>query len=234
MRKRLVSIGLLSAAFSLLGATPAPVPAPSESPPTPLKEIGSVRTSVCSTVVVHANSAIDATLANDANLRALIVSLSTAGVDDATDLSKRNTYRALENAAAKMRETALEGEAEVRRLRALAADSPEPRKSELKAFADAIGGALYRQRMMAIEAQRLVAVQQGREESHAEDVRSAPDLAFPPRPGAYPTRSAAPTAPPSVEGAFKIVAADFAQRGKRVAIDEGIAADHALGAATGC
>jgi hypothetical protein len=227
--------GTVASAIALLGTARPPIPAPSD-PPTPLKEIGRVRASVCSTIVVHANAAIDDALANDSDLRGLIVALTTADMDDATDLKKHNTYHDLELAAAKVRETALDGEGEVRRLRALAADSPEPRKSDLKAFADALGEALYRQRMMAIDAQRLASVQHGREEKANDDARFANDAAHYSRIAPRPTQTEGPIAPPppSIDKAFKLVAADFADRSKLVTVDEGVAADHGLGATTGC
>jgi len=231
----LVRLCTVATAFVALGATPQPEPAASE-PPTPLKEIGRVRASVCSTIVVHANSAIDDALANDGDLRSLIAALTTAKLDDATELQRRNAFHDFERAAAKLRETALDGEGEIRRLRALAAESPEPRKSELKAFADALGGALYRQRVMAIEAQRLLIVQQGRAERAGDDLAFAPQAAPAGRPDAVVLATPGPLSPPSYayEKAFKLVAADFADRTRLITIDEGVAADHSLGATTGC
>jgi hypothetical protein len=222
-------------ALAALGVSPPPEPAASEAP-TPLKEIGRVRASVCSTIVVHANSAIDDALSNDADLHALIGGLTTAKLDDATELQKHNAFREFEQAAAKLRETAIDGEAEVRRLRALAAESPEPRKSELKAFADALGGALYRQRTMAIDAQRLLAVQQGRADSAASELTFAQHAAPAGRPDIIVQATPGPLIAPgyAYDKAFRLVAADFVERTKLVAVDEGVAADHSLGATTGC
>jgi len=235
MRSLLVRLGTIATAIAVLGGAPAPNPAPSD-PPTPLKEIGRVRASVCATIVVHANAAIDDALANDSDLHGLILALTTADMDDATDLKKHNTYHDLELAAAKVRETALDGEGEIRRLRALAADSPEPRKSELKAFADALGAALYRQRLMAIDAQRLAGVQQGREEKAMDDTNFANGAAQFSRIAPRSTPTAGPIVPPatSIDKAFTSVAADFADRSKLVTVDEGVAADRSLGATTGC
>ena len=195
-----------------------------------------MRTSVCSTIVVHANSAIDDALANDSDLHALIVHLATANINNATTLDKHNQLNALANAASKLRETAISGEEEVRRLRALAANSPEPRKTELKEFADAIGGALYRQRVMAIDAQRAVVVQQGREEAQSQSEFTAGMNAHPVNtlgqemnPNAVTTLAGA-----DYDKVFKAIAAEFVDRAKLVAIDEGVAADHGLGATTGC
>jgi len=69
--------GTVASVIALLGAARPPIPAPSD-PPTPLKEIGRVRARVCST-------------ANDSDLHGLIVALTTADMDDATDLKKQNT-----------------------------------------------------------------------------------------------------------------------------------------------
>jgi hypothetical protein len=237
MRSLLGSFCTVAVTLAGLGAAPQPQPAASEEP-TPLKEIGRVRTSVCSTIVVHANSAIDDALADDSDVHALIAGLAGANMDDATELKRHNTYHDLELAAAKLRETALDGEAEVRRMRALAADSPEPRKSDLKAFADAIGGALYRQRMMAIDAQRLLAVQQGRESRAEVATQTAAD---PPSlnnraPNTNQAPAPLPLAAPagSVDQAFRSVAAEFVERTKLITADEGVAAGHSLGATTGC
>jgi len=233
----LVRFCTFATALATLGAA-QPEPSASEAP-TPLKEIGRVRTSVCSTIVVHANSAIDAALSNDSDLHNLIVSLATTDMDGVTDLKRHFLYRDFEKAAAKLHMTALDGEAEVRRLRALAADSPEPRKTELKAFADALGGALARQRLMAVDAQRLLLVQQGRAEKAGDDALIASNVTA--RTGtaqfANPASSSAPTTVEqnnSVDKAFRSVAADFVEREKLVTIDEGVAADHSLGATTGC
>ncbi len=231
----LVRLCTAASVSAMLGVAPSPEPAASDAP-TPLKEIGRVRTSVCSTIVVHANSAIDDALANDSDLHNLIAALVTANMDDATELKRRNTYHDLERVASKLRETALDGEGEVRRMRALAAESPEPRKSELRAFADALGGALYRQRTIAIDTQRLLAVQQGREAKAEADAQSATDATtFNSRGGAMPRKDAPyATQPGSVDAAFRSVASDIADRTKLVTADEGVAADHSLGATTGC
>jgi hypothetical protein len=217
----LVRVCTAATALAMLGTAPQPEPSASGAP-TPLTEIGRVRTSVCATIVAHANGAIDDALADDTDVHDLIVGLETAQLDGATDFKRRTTYGEIERAAARLRETALAGEDEIRRMRADAADSPEPRKTELKAFADALGGALYRQRMMGIETQRLVAVQQGREAAGGLDPRTSS--------AAFGTSAQAS----SVDRTFRSVAADFIDRAKHIAVDEGVAADHSAGATAGC
>ncbi|MGB8267029.1 MAG: hypothetical protein WCE44_11930 [Candidatus Velthaea sp.] len=237
MRTLLVSAGLALASGALLGAGSDPSPPAADASPTPLKQIGRVRTSVCSTIVVHANSAIDDALANDAAVRSLAVQLATANIADATDLAKRKVINAIENAVSKLRETALAGEGEVRRLRQLAADSPEPRKTELRQFADAIGGALYRQRMIAIDTQRLIVIQQGRESVQNQNAMYAGTGTTADATGRTPDPVIEQTATAKqadYDQAFKTVAADIVERSKLILSDEGIAADHGLGATTGC
>lgn len=102
----------------------------------------------------------------------------------------------------------------------------------------AIDGALYRQRMMAIDTQRLLAVQQGwgsRAEVATQTAADPPSLS-----NRAPNTNQAPAPLPlaapagSVDQAFRSVAAEFVERAKLITADEGVAAGHSLGATTGC
>ena len=84
-----------------------------------------------------------------------------------------------------MRVASSAADGEIKKLREYAANSPDPkRKEELKAFADALGGALYRQKKAAVEFMRDVTIMRGREEA-----AEAREIMQRRQPGAAATRS---------------------------------------------
>ena len=141
-----------------LAAAPA-APAPSAAPaaasgtatggakPTPLTEIGRVRAlPACVPIVAHANGAITQALENDRTLAIMTQNLRGTDYDKLNSLQRRNAIESLMRQAEAMRIASSAGDVEVKKLRDYAKASPDPkRKEELKTFADALGGALYRQ-----------------------------------------------------------------------------------------
>lgn len=235
-------------------AAPSPVPSPSAppAPPSPLKEIGHVESlSVCSTIVVHANGAINAALDNDQTLALTINRLRTTDLDSESDLKRRNGMSDLWTLAGRIRMSAMAGTAEIKRLRTMAAQTTQPgRKAELSAFADALGGALARQRKAGQDLDHLLAIIDGRravEQVNTQDLVEARDAIAGPAGGAMSTGNpgepadpavmrniAAPAGPVHVNDILRTTADDFQARSQDILSDEGVAADHSLGATTGC
>ncbi len=137
------------------------------------------------------------------------------------------------------------GVAEIKRLRAMDAQTTDlTRKAELKAFTDALGGAIVRQRKAATDLDQMLAIIDGRraveevntQEFAAQRAASAEPAGL----GVLATDAgvlrnpAAPVTPSHVNGFLRSAADDFQSRAQTILGDEGVAADHALGATTGC
>lgn len=141
-----------SVALATPGASFAAAPPPTTATPAPvLKVIANVRsTSRCAEIVTHANSAIGSALNNDVQLDQLITRLRAVNLDDGNPIHRRNALDALGEFAKNVTKQSRSADDEVKRLRALAEKSTDPQeKKELKAFADALGGALWRQQKIA-------------------------------------------------------------------------------------
>ncbi len=107
-----------------------------------------MRTSAaCGNIVVHANSAIFSTLRNDATLSLAIVRLRNLDLE-ASSLSLQKGIHELGRLADQLRDDANRGVGEIKRLRDLADRSTDPaaQGGVDGTFADALGGALYRQK----------------------------------------------------------------------------------------
>src|SRR5580704_18015476 len=111
----------LVVAMLLLDPTPAPSAAqPSvTAAPTVLKEIGRVHSSVCGSIVVHANSAISSALRNDTTLLATVRRLRYADLES-SGLALERGIEDLDKFAAHLHDEALHGGSEVDRLRQIA------------------------------------------------------------------------------------------------------------------
>jgi hypothetical protein len=227
---------LFSSIVAAIIAAPAPLPSPSSGP---LKEIGHVRASVvCGNIVVHANSAISSALRNDATIVSAVNRLRTIDLESST-LSMQRGIHDLDRLAGDMRADAVHGVGEVKRLRELAEKSTDPtRKAELKAFADWLGGALYRQKKVAMDLDGFVAYLEYRD-------MATPDETETKMVAATNSDVASPvlTPPPYYQGIARQqtlnemageAARDFASRLPDIARDESRAADHSEGAVSGC
>ncbi|MHB8145648.1 MAG: hypothetical protein ACYDGM_00100 [Vulcanimicrobiaceae bacterium] len=141
-------VNLLTLLIALTSASPSPMP--SASPVPALHEIMRVRSSaLCAEFASHANGAIDAATSNDTTLVRLVDSLGRAKMDDSR-LAWNNELLRLERMSDKITQQWRTGEREVAQVRALAAKSTDPQeKSELTSSANALGGALWRQRRIA-------------------------------------------------------------------------------------
>ncbi|MDB5093404.1 MAG: hypothetical protein JWO85_1505 [Candidatus Eremiobacteraeota bacterium] len=223
-----------------LASNPSPSPAPASSVrPTPLTEIGRVRTTpICTTIVVHANGAITSALDNDRTLAILTTNLRNTDFDRLNSLQRRNAIEELMKQASAVRINGKLADGEIKQLRAYAQTSTDPeRKAELKAFADALGGAIYRQTKVANEFMRDVTIVQGRED--AKEVRDIRNRDNPPIENAASLPMGAgrvqmPDPPRSYNQTMRAVAADLIDLQTGIIADEGVAADHSIAATSGC
>jgi hypothetical protein len=229
---------LLPIVVALAAADPAPA-ASSAPRPTPLTEIGRVRAiPACVPIVAHANGAITQALDNDRTLAVLTTNLHNTNFDKLNFMQRKNAIDALMKQAEAMRVASSAGDVEVKKLREYAKNSADPqRKEELKLFADALGGALYRQKKAAVEFMRDVAILQGREE--AAEARGIMRAANPVPPylaaqTAANTPSILPGVPDSYNKQFQGIGATLDDLTKGILMDEGLAADHSIAATSGC
>ena len=137
-------------ALLLLVALVNTSPAASPTPMPPLHEIMHVRSSaLCGEFATHANSAISDATGNDTTLVSLINVLGRSTMDQST-LAYNNELLALEHLSDHITSQWHDGEREVGQIRSLASKSTDPKeKLELTASANALGGALWRQRRIA-------------------------------------------------------------------------------------
>jgi len=134
----------------LLMAAAASTSAPSATPSAePLKTIVTVKSSpFCGQFAKGANAAITSVVTNDAALGTLLYSLRTNNLAGSS-LGRYGTLEHLTSIADAMYRQYRSGEAAVNQLRSLEAQATdEAEKAELKAAADALGGALYRQHLI--------------------------------------------------------------------------------------
>ena len=218
-----------------------PAPAASTAPrPTPLTEIGRVRAlPACVPIVAHANGAITHALENDRTLAVITTNLKNTDFDKLNFLQRRNAIDALMKQAEAMRITSSAGDAEVKKLREYATNSPDPkRKEELKTFADALGGALYRQKKAAVEFMRDISIMRGRED--ASEVREIMKTANPapplvPQPvSVRTTANVLPDAPTTYNKQLQYIGDTLDGLTAGIQTDEGLAADHSIAATSGC
>jgi hypothetical protein len=255
-----VSAALLSPGVTR-AAAPAPVPATAAAPA--LKVIASVRsTPRCAEIVTHANSAIGGALNNDVQLQQVITRLRAVNLDDGNPIHRRNGLAALGEFAKNLTLQSRAADDEVKRLRALAARSTDPQEQkELKAFADSLGGALWRQQKIARDLNGYLASVDFQDmatftEAQQQANRAAFGVADPylrsvteARPSTGVDRNRQPIDPssgmrpaplghdPNVPTATEEAAAaatDFASRLPDIALDENGAAQHVAGALSRC
>ena len=223
---------LVLAAVLATAAAPTPSPAPS-SASQPLTEIGHVTSSaICTSIVVRANSAIGAALRNDQTVSLAVDTLRHVNLDTSNVIERQKGMNAIERLAEELRQSSGDADAQIKKLRDLAAKSDDPvRKEELKEFADALGGALQRQRRIGADLQRMLVIMDGRQarlEAQRDVMYSNPGVIAP---------GAAWNDTFSTQH-FNAIALAAAQevenRTLSIAADESKAADHVVGAVSGC
>jgi len=217
-----------------------PGPAASSAPrPTPLTEIGRVRAlPACVPIVAHANGAITQALDNDRTLAILSNNAHNTDFDKLNFLQRRNSIEALMKQAEAIRIASSSGDVEVKKLREYAAAATDPeRKAELKAFADALGGAMYRQKKAAVEFMRDVTIMHGREDAAEGRELMRQNNPVPPNlqaQGMANLPSILPGNPDSYNKQFNQIGDAIDADVQGVMSDEGLAADHSIAATSGC
>ncbi len=217
-----------------------PAPAASSAPrPTPLTEIGRVKAlPACVPIVAHANGAITQALDNDRMLAIISTNLHATDFDKLNFLQRRNAIEALMKQAEAMRTAASAGDVEVKKLREYAVNSPDPqRKAELKAFADAIGGAIYRQKKAAVEFMRDVTIMRGREDAAEAHDLMRQNNPVPPYAAAQQManlQGPLPVPPPTYNKQLRQIGDVMDDMTHGILLDEGTAADHSIAATSGC
>jgi hypothetical protein len=225
------------------GPTPSPSPTPSTQPLQVIVTVSS--TSVCSAIVAHANNAIGSTISGDQTLVTAIRSLRATKLSTGNPISRRNTLTALGNLAISLDESAVSGQAEVKHLRALAENSSDPdRKKELAAFADALGGALWRQHKVARDLNGFLDAMDAKDMDTPDEDTANMDIGlFGPTPSPNPFNPAVGPPedprdrtidPPTDDTAAAKAAQDFQDRVTDIVKDERTANAHIPGAIAGC
>jgi hypothetical protein len=231
MLQPLVLIVAIAAAGAPASAPPQP--AATAAPQQQLKEIGRVTTNaMCTAIVMRANSAIGAALRNDQTVGLAVATLKRVDLDTNNAIDKRKSVSEIERLANDLRNSSGGADAQIKKLREMAEQATDPeRKADLKEFADALGGALARQKRIGADLQRMLTIMEGREarESIRRDVAFAnPGL---PLPGAsfdkdYDTKHYNEMA--------RAAAKELEERTLSIAADESKAAEHIVGAVNGC
>ena len=228
-------VSLILAVAIAAAAAPAPSPEVTPDPSASsqgLREIGHVYTSgACTMIATRANSAISSALRNDQTVSVIVQALRSVDLDSSNRITKIQGLRELERYATDLRTSAEYAKKQIIELRALARDSTDPvRKEELKSFADALGGAIERQRHIGGEMQGMLARIAGRD-STAELYRTVE----------HRQDQSPPFTPADVDLEWPVynkMAADEAKwletRVPLISGDESKAADHVVGAVNGC
>jgi hypothetical protein len=223
--------------------TAGPAPAATAAPPAPvLKTISSVRsTARCTEIVTAANTAIGDAVQDDSVVLSTIERLRIVNLDDGDIIHRNAGLSALGSLASQMYEQSLAGAKKIARLRLLARTAPDPKEGKkLKAFADALGGALGRQEKIARDINGYLAFVDARDmmaDSPMDDndaLGSFPYGYGPPRGFVTPAEAAGDPNGPTATQYARGAAADFQKRLPDIATDEQHAADAVGGALQGC
>ena len=227
----LLAVGVAAAPET---APPAPAPAPSPAA-SALPEIGRVRANAaCQTILEHARVAITNAVHNDRRLLSLATVMDRVSPNAMVGSDKK--VRAVDvfaQWASSIESDAVEAQGAIDRLRALAAASTdETRKRELKAFADALSGALGRQRYAAHEVQRgLFLIGARNDVAEARAIEDDPALGIK---GAATSLDGTPLRTSQDSPKLRDIAATLADRIKLIKEDEHEGVRHEVGATNGC
>lgn len=182
-------------------------------------------------IATRANSAISSALRNDQTVSILVSTLRTVDLDSSNRITKLKGFHELEQYATDLRMSAEHAKAQVKQLRELANESTDPvRKAELTSFADALGGAIERQRHIGGEMQGMLARIAGRESKvdMYETMEHHPDM--------VPQWNWADVDyHTSVYNKMAVNEANYVElQVPLISGDESKAADHVVGAVNGC
>jgi hypothetical protein len=126
----------------------------------PLKEIGHVKatTAFCQAIIDHAVKAVTLGIDNDRRIEVVQQTMRSSDFDSSL-LSKNRALLDLTNQNGPLTEQAVAAEKAAKALRVDAEKAPTPEEAkELNAFADALDGALHRQRTIARDVASMIAI----------------------------------------------------------------------------
>lgn len=231
MKRAAIALAILCSGTASAAVTPA----------SPLREIGhtAITDDICSNVVVHANSAIAATMRGDERIARALVRLRGNDLEDATP-SKRAALSELAGIAGTLEETATRGREEIKRLDALAETAPREHARDLATFAGALENVLARHAKMGGELAALVGTLDVREvrgtqntaTTFSEPVENTRGISR--SNGIAPARPSFTQAPVSPLTLAHALASEFEKRSAADLVDETTASERAEGAVTGC
>ncbi|MBV8600772.1 MAG: hypothetical protein JO359_04310 [Candidatus Eremiobacteraeota bacterium] len=216
-------------------AAPSPAPAAPGAGATKeqLKEIGRVTTNaMCTAIVMRANSAIGATLRNDQTVGIAISTLRHVDLDTHNSIDKRKAMNEIGKLSDDLRTSAGSAEEQIKKLREMSKEATDPtRKEDLKEFADALGGALNRQKRIGADLSRMLVIIDGRDaraEAHRDIAYSNPGNLTPWKvwDSEFSTLN--------YNAMARAAAKEVEDRTLSIAADESKAADHIVGAVNGC
>ncbi|MBV8074003.1 MAG: hypothetical protein JO140_01150 [Candidatus Eremiobacteraeota bacterium] len=217
-------------------ASPAPSAAPAGSAAAgkeQLKEIGRVTSNaMCTAIVMRANSAIGATLRNDQTVGIAIQTLRHVDLDTHNSIDKRKAMSDIGKLSDELRSSAGSAEEQIKKLREMSEQATDPtRKADLKEFADALGGALNRQKRIGADLARMLVIIEGRDAR----VEAHRDIAYSNPGGLTPWRVwDAEFDTMHYNSMARAAAKEVEDRTLSIAADESKAADHIVGAVNGC
>lgn len=222
---------LLALELALANAAP-PSPEPTASSEA-LKEIGHVYSSgMCSAIVSRANSAINTALRNDQTVTVAVNTLRKVNLESQNGIEKHNGMKAIEHLADDLRVSSDFADKQIKQLRAMSVEAADPvRKTELKAFTDALGGALRRQDRIGSDLQTMLLRMTGRDaeqEAYRQVLTTSPGVVLP------SMLFDAQFQPVPYNKVAHLFAKDLENRTLAIAADESKAAEHAVGAVNGC
>jgi hypothetical protein len=233
MFEPLVFVVAIATAGAPSDVTAPPSAAPAAKEQTPLKEIGRVTSSaMCTNIVVRANSAISAALRNDQTVSIAVSTLRRVDLDTTNVIQKQKSMNEIGRLADDLRMSAGNADAQIKKLRQMSEQATDPeRKAELKEFADALGGALARQKRIGADLQKMLVIMDGREareEAHR-------DIAYANPGGLQPwTTHDADFDTKHYNQMARSAAKELEDRTLSIAADESKAAQHVVGAVNGC
>jgi len=146
---------LFSVALLAVAASPSPAPSPTEAP---LREIGRVHvtTPLCKTLATRASNAANIALEDNSKITFTLLTLRHVDLDKNIIYKNRGTEQ-LRREYAALRAGAVQGDAEMKKFRdALKDVTDDAQRAALEKFADALDGALLRQKKLADDLSRYI------------------------------------------------------------------------------
>ncbi|HMD01512.1 MAG TPA: hypothetical protein VKG44_00980 [Candidatus Baltobacteraceae bacterium] len=238
----LTKIAVLAATFAFAAsgvASPPPIVAAPDQSDAPLREIGHVRATdpLCKSLVSHATAAVNVFLDDNLRIAQTVQLLRTIDLDS-SPLAKSLGSRDMTRRYVTLRASAVQGVGEMKAFLDEAKTEPnESQRAELIAFANALEGAIYRQKKIAEDLSRFIAYvdsHDGLTSDEQEEARVALQAAQNDSRTFVDPFGWENDIPPQLSQRAKYGAEQLEQRSKPIASDAARAAAHVEGAFSGC